>query len=601
MKLSHKALILVAIPLVFQLVFVGVLGYLLFQAEHNARKIEGSRNLVLETENLQRMFYEAGASLAGYNVTKNPLFSAQFGEAKNKIRMQLGLLERMASREENKGFEASRVARLIEQEMKLLDRLHDQIDRDEMVNGPPYQRIQEVSMRLSNIFEGIIERERQLAKNAPAAEKQLRQFIEQWLYSGVAINFALAIGLAVYFNTNTSRRLKTLMQNTDRVVKQEELAPFVGGNDEIAELDKRFREMSEELAVARRKERAVVEHALDVICTLSEAGQFLTINKSCRTHWGYREDELAGKQVDKILHSKHENPDEEIHPLLNTIRSQGEALATEAKIKRKDGTTADTIWSVHWSREDKRFYCVVHDITVRKEAERIRQEVVAMVSHDIRAPLTSISIGIEMLESGAKGELPVPAIGQLDKMSLSTRRLMRLVNDFLDLEKLQSSELELRKKTVNLDVLITNAVQELESIAQNKGITIKLEDADIDLEADGERLSQVISNLLSNAIKYSPKGGEIRLECERTDSAVEVRIADDGPGIDPDEQSSIFERFKQSSGAIVKNSSGLGLAICKSLVELHGGTIGVRSLPGAGSTFWFRIPCSNEPTSVEDA
>ncbi|MBX9693918.1 MAG: PAS domain S-box protein [Cyanobacteria bacterium] len=587
MKLPHKALILVAIPLTFELLFVSVLGFLLFEVERNARVTEKSRNLVLETENLQRMFYEAGVAIAGYNATKNPLFTAQFDEAKNKIRMQLALIGKLSNFDDRASNKVVEIEKLVNKEIKLLDRLHDQMDRGELIGTSPYEGLQDLSIRLSNLFESIIDKEREISKDAPEAENRLRSLVEQWLLCGVIVNICLAFGLAIHFNRGTARRLQVLMQNTSRVVSEEALLPSIGGNDEIAELDRRFREMSESVTLARRNERAVVENALDVICSINEDGQFTAVNPSSFANWGYTEDELLGKPIKKILLA--EGDPSQPHPLERTIKEKSTATI-EARIRRKDGQPTDSLWSMHWSKEENAFFCVVHDMSERKRAEQMRRDIVAMVSHDIRTPLTSITIGQEILTSGARGELPEKAKEELAKIGMSAQRLMRLVNDFLDMEKIQSQKLELIKRRVNLDVLINNSVKELSLLASTRGISMTFDESDLDILADGERLIQVIVNLLSNAIKYSPNDSKIRLEATVIGGDVEVRVIDHGPGIDLDSQAVIFERFKQLEGSIASNSSGLGLAICKSLVELHGGTIGVRSLPGVGSTFWFRIP-----------
>ncbi len=591
MKLSHKALILVAVPLTFELLFVSVLGFLLFQVEKNARFTERSRNLVLETENLQRMFYEAGVSIAGYNATKNPLFTAQFDEVKNRIRMQLALIGKLSSFDERATLKVVAIDELVNKELKTMEELHDQMDRGQLVGGSPYERLQDLSLRLSNLFESVIDKERELAKDAPEVELRLRGLVEQWLMCGVMVNVCLAFGLAIYFNRGTARRLQVLMQNTARVVSEETLLPSIGGSDEIAQLDKRFRDMSESVTLARRKERAVVDNALDVICSINEQGQFTAVNPSSFDNWGYTEDELLDKHIKKILFAQDKGLGG--HPLERAIGDKSTSTL-EVRIRRKNGQPTDSLWSMHWSKEESAFFCVVHDMSERKRAEQLRREIVAMVSHDIRTPLTSITIGQEMLMSGARGELPTKAKAELEKIGMSTQRLMRLVNDFLDMEKIQSQKLEIIKRRVNLDVLINNSVEELSLLATARGVSMSFSESDLDIVADGERLIQVIVNFLSNAIKYSPVNGEIKVEASVDGTEVEVRIIDQGPGIDLDSQAAIFERFKQLEGSIATNSSGLGLAICKSLIELHGGTVGVRSMPGLGSTFWFRIPFNTE-------
>ncbi len=586
LQIWQKVLILVAIPLGFEIVFISVLSFLLFQVEQEARVIEQSRNLVLETENLQRLFFEAGTAIAGFNSSQNPLFTAELGEVKSKILIQLGLLADLAGQDESRKALVKKISNLVQVELKEMQQMYDRIDRDDALVHVPYAKLQANALAFSNLLDELVQSERTILKDAPASEGRLRMLVDQWLAMGVAMNVLIAVGLVLYFNASTTRRLTVLMDNTKRLGRAEELLPPTGGYDEIAKLDTVFREMAVALNEATRKERAVVDNAVDVICSVDKNYKFIAVNPACEKQWGYSRKELTGRRVEDILFLKGEQSISHFQKAIEAKANQ----VFELVVLNQAGRPVDSIWSVQWSESDKLLFCVVHDITDRKRAEQLRKDVIAMVSHDLRSPLTSIQVSIDIMESGVKGALPLEASAELRKMGGSTSRMVRLINDFLDLEKLQSGKLELKKKKINLDVLVANSIDAIRSLAESKNLKISERDTDIDLFADGDRVIQVIINLLANSIKFSPPRGEIEIAANIVDGGVRVSITDQGPGIELGKEKIIFESFEQLDDAAKVGSSGLGLSICKNLVELHGGSIGVTSLAAKGSTFWFILP-----------
>ncbi len=595
LQIWQKVLILVAVPLGVEILFISVLSFLLLQVEQEARVIERSRNLVLETENLQRLFFEAGTAIAGFNTSQNPLFTAELGEVKTKILIQLGLLADLAGQDESRRALMTKISNLVQTELREMQQMYDRIDRDDALVQVPYRKLQANAVAFSNLLDELVQSERTILKDAPASESRLRALVDQWLAMGVGMNVLIAVGLVLYFNASTTRRLKVLMDNTKRLSRDEELLPPPGGYDEIAKLDTVFREMADALAEATRKERAVVDNAVDVICSVDKNYKFIAVNPACEKQWGYSRKELTGRRVEDILFSKGE---QSISNFQKAIEGKQNHVF-ELVVINQAGRPVDTVWSVQWSESDKRLFCVIHDITELRRVEQLRRDVVAMVSHDLRSPLTSIQVSIDILENGVKGSLPFEAASELRKMGGSTSRMVRLINDFLDLEKLQSGKLELKKKKINLDVLVSNSVDAIRSLAESKNLTISEDNTDIDIIADGDRVIQVIINLLSNAIKFSPPRSEIKIDADIVDGGVLVKITDQGPGIELGKQQIIFESFEQLEDAAKVGSSGLGLSICKNLVELHGGSIGVTSVPGKGSTFWFILPDLKEDEIVQ--
>lgn len=232
----------------------------------------------------------------------------------------------------------------------------------------------------------------------------------------------------------------------------------------------------------------------------------------------------------------------------------------------------------------------------QREAELIemKQQVMAMVSHDLRSPLTALQATLTMLNNGQYGSLSELGQQRVQTSDESLKRLIRMINDLLDLEKLEAGKMVLDLQVIPIVVLLTRSVEAVEQLATEKEVQIQYpEDTELEVKADADRLIQVLVNLLSNAIKYSPESGTISIECSATKSEVEVRVTDQGPGVPEDCRERIFERYKQVESSTAhkgKGGTGLGLAICKLIMEMHQGTIGVTSHAQGGSTFWFKIP-----------
>lgn len=252
------------------------------------------------------------------------------------------------------------------------------------------------------------------------------------------------------------------------------------------------------------------------------------------------------------------------------------------------------------------------DITERYKVERMKAEFISVVSHELRTPLTSMQAALSLLSdkiidpNSEEGEATIQIAAE------GTDRLVRLVNDILDLERLESGKVRLEKGPLNVSNLVETAIAQMQDMAKLAEITLEAHPANLQIYADGDRLLQILTNLLSNAIKFSPPASTIwldirpitpedRLDCKHLASlngwpALLFCVRDQGRGIPIDKLESIFDRFQQvdASDSREKGGTGLGLAICRSIVRQHGGEIWVESTLGQGSTFYFTIPVTEE-------
>ncbi len=241
---------------------------------------------------------------------------------------------------------------------------------------------------------------------------------------------------------------------------------------------------------------------------------------------------------------------------------------------------------------------VFHDMA--DEIERVakhKQELISMVSHDLRSPLMSVQVSLELIQSGAIGELQARMGKEVNAASRNVKRLIELINDLLDIEKMEAGRLDMHITKQQVLPLIESAIDSVSGTASKKGIFIQSPIFDVTIDCDHQRFVQVLVNLLSNSIKFSPENGEIGIEVEDCEKEVKIKVRDDGPGIEAEAIAKIFDRFQQAENKQDKNETnrakkgtGLGLAICKAIVAGHDGEIGVDSEVGKGSTFWFTLP-----------
>jgi PAS domain S-box-containing protein len=586
LKLWQKGIIIIALPLVCELLFVSVLGVLLHGVEVEARNTERSRNIVLEAEQMERVFFQAGAALASYQMSKNPLFVVQYQQARRRIGAQLELLERLCKDNPRQRQELLEMSEHIARGLKLLEVYRSRIERDDVAATPLDREVADSVQALGATLGKIISNEKEMEIRRPQAERHLRQLVEQCLVCGVALNVVIAIALSVYFSRGITRRLLILGANSDRLAGQQELLPVMSGTDEIAQLDTVFHRMAATLVEAARKERAVVDNAVDVICSLDPQGRFAACNPAGERIWGYAVADLLERSLESLV----DPASLEVTRLnFRQAREKTTTCVFDNRILGRSGEPVDMRWAIYWSDSEQRTFCVAHDVSADKRAERLRKQVLDMVTHDLRTPLASVELSIDMLQQGHKGELTDAARDELDKIKRNSSRLMRLVNDLLDMEKLKEGKLKLTRKQLNLQVLVENAFDAVSSVAAQRKIRLLEKNSDLDIYADGVRIQQVLVNLLSNAVKFAPAESDVLVEAEMLESQVLVKVQDCGPGMSSEEAARLFERFSQLS-AHRQQGSGLGLAICKALIELHGGSIGVNSAPGEGSVFWFQIP-----------
>ncbi|MEA2191019.1 MAG: hypothetical protein QOI73_1140, partial [Solirubrobacteraceae bacterium] len=358
---------------------------------------------------------------------------------------------------------------------------------------------------------------------------------------------------------------------------------------------------SREMSVQRS---LILDAAGEGIVGTDSAGLVTFMNPAGRRMTGYAAAELTGHPLHEKLH--HTKPDGSPYPIeecpMHASLLDGAIHHCDSDVYwRKDGSSFPVEYTSTPIVEEGHIrgaVVVFHDVTERRAIERIRNEFTSVVSHELRTPLTSIRGSLGLLESGVLGPLSDRAQRMTQIAVENTDRLVRLINDILDLERLDSEALKLRASTCDAQQLIARVTDAMLPAAVAADVTLAVDTAPASFEADADRIIQTLTNLIGNAVKFSPPGGTVQISSQRRSGDILFTVSDDGRGIPDDKLESIFGRFQQvdSSDSRRSGGTGLGLAICRSIVELHGGRIWAVSVEGEGSVFSFVVPAATGPT-----
>ncbi len=452
------------------------------------------------------------------------------------------------------------------------------------------------------IFGGLLDAEKelkQLAEQSMMTQSALREKFQHVALFGSAATLLVSGTLALVLAGNISRRLKRLDDNNIRMASNLPLQPAMKGKDEIARIDQTFHQMVKVLKDTANKEHLVIEGARDVICSVEKNGRIAAINPACTKMLGYLPEDLIGARLINFIAEEAQNA----NAFIEQLQRDNQHEPIEIKLRHKDKREIDTSWSVQWSKDEQIAFCVVHDISDRRAAERLRQEVLHMVSHDLRTPLTTLGNVFEFL-SNADAELVEKRAHYIRLGERNVERLIGLISDLLDVEKIRSGKMIIDREAVHLDECFQACIEALAPIADAKGVKLEIEETTYVVSGDPNKIDRVMINLVGNAIKYSGSGDLIKVDAQTDDRNVTVTIADQGQGIPEDQLEKVFERFHQVSGEDQSTGSGLGLTICKAFVELHGGKIWAERREPKGTKFCFTLPLPNatvKPDSVESA
>lgn len=407
----------------------------------------------------------------------------------------------------------------------------------------------------------------------------------------------------IFANALERRRIETEL----RKAKEELEMRVEKRTKQLAEmnqvLEEGIRVRNQEIFERRRAEKALIEseeryrdlfeNASDLIQSVAPDGALLFVNRTWRE--ALRD---SGKPGTSFFDFVSETDRERVRDLFKRAMD-GEAVPKfETELISKDGNKITVEGSINCKFEEERpisIRGIFRDVSHRKEVERMKNEFIATVSHELRTPLTAIHGSLGAIAGGIVGEIPPKPMTLVDIARRNSARLIRMINEFLDVEKMEAGKMEFQTSILDLTPLIEHAMEYNRAYADKYGVKLILDNplAHVKVDADSDRIIQVLTNLLSNAAKFSPPESKVCVTVAHADGVVRVSVKDEGPGIPDEFRPRVFQKFAQADKTR-KTGTGLGLSISKAIIEKLGGHVGFESEPGAGATFWFELPEAEE-------
>ncbi len=486
LSIKQKGLILVALPILFELIFLSTLLGLFAAGENQRARETHFRTIVMDLYGVNWQLQKSASLLLVYETSRSSDARAGFEAMMRQTLDRMARVKSLVADDPTSAKSIETYNRQLEEMLVIYRRIDDSFDfADGSKISKANQTLIEAELlsRFNALFESshkLISEQSALIRQCAAEVDRDRSRLALVIVIGFFGHLILSILLTLFFGKQIKTRLDLVMRNISKMAKEEPLLPALDGKDEISQLDSVFHDMASKLELARQKE----------------------------------------------------------------------------------------------------------------------SEMLAMISHDIRGPICAFGLLFDVMTKGSFGELSPHLKDRVVRASNTNKMLIHMITNFLDKEKLREGLMQPSMEAVDLNSIFESARDALMSLAEAKSIQVQINNSVDDLfQADKQMLTQIVLNYLSNAIKFSPANSTVAISGELLESQILVRVKDSGPGIASEHQDMVFERFEQIPNRdrqIV--GSGLGLSVCKKLIELHGGTVGIESDGKNGSTFWFSIPATVNET-----
>lgn len=579
MKLTTQGLIVIFCPVAFQLLLVATLSLLIVQAQEDAEHSMHSEKVINDCNLIvARVFDGFGAFIMSHTGKDDQILSPSISDAKEEFDKQVESLQVLISTDPVQA----------ENSKALLKQAQDVSDLSYHRHPWGQASTSELSMKLMTVLSSIIDAEGRKIEGATQVKAQQRSNMKIVLICVALFGIVISAVVALICALRLRKLVAHITENTGRFSRREPLLQVMEGTDEIARVDQVIHAMDQSIEDVLSKSRALIDNAADLVCSIDRDGYFISANRFSRRLLGVEPEQLVNTSVIDLVVAEDCAPaDEQINKSFNSILGNH----FDVRLKTADDRTVETSWSTFWSQQDNSLFCVIGDVTERKNIERLKQDFIGMISHDLRTPLMSIASSIALVQSGALGSCSDAVIKDLDGAEKTVDRLIAMINDLLDFEKMEAGKMQFNIAPVDMNDVVDDAFREVDAVAKAKQIRLEKENTSISVMGDREKLMQMLINLLANAIRYSPEGAPVTVQCTSKYDVVQVAVLDEGPGVPEGFHESVFAPFESAPGSKQTNEggTGLGLAICKLIIEGHNGEIGVRNRKGRGSEFWFTL------------
>ncbi len=350
-------------------------------------------------------------------------------------------------------------------------------------------------------------------------------------------------------------------------------------------------QLQSSIQLMKQKELLAFEYCPYILCELDEDGKFKTLNQTAFKAWGYTAEALLNKEIGDLLHV---DSIEILFESMSRCKRMGRPETVEIASLNESGSLIHLSWRTEWSSSAQAFYCMAEDITIRVEHENLKTEMRQMLTHDLKAPINNLSMWTYNMLYGSYGEINSEASDSLKKTQQNLQSILMLLENLLDIDKVESGMMPSNKKKFLINDSIDRSIQLLADWAKDVGVKLEARNSDLQVIADEQQVTRILTNFLSNAIKWTPAGETVTVRARTEEQKVLVEVMDKGPGIPESVKNRLFERWTSAESA-AKNtppSTGIGLYMAKKFAELQGGAVGASEREGGGSIFWLKLPVS---------
>lgn len=595
MKLIQRGMLIVLVPLTFHLFITGWLSIELWNLHGKLLRVSTSKEIISNTMELVRQIMTDYSAMS-LNSENPDLYDPETTERcceamRSRVKLIGELLESTGEDQVQKQNLQDLQAITLKITKLLGWALHEQrqgrahwVQVNQQVYHAFYAYINSFLAATNSII--VSEKERASFSNEL---KDIKQRLLPLLSVALPLNLLISLLLGRLYSKSIRDPILRIRQNSRKLSLQKPLDQPLPGNDELAQLDKQIHLVARAVYDRLSTERSLIANTSETICSMDKDGIIKRVNASAAQLLGRPVESIVGQSLMDITIDDDKLPADDY--LQKAIKSR-EALTFELRLKDKYGQILETHWSARWSELEQSMFCVVRDVTEERKIERLKQDFLEMISRDLMSPLLTMQKALNKIASGACGPLAPPVENEIKISAKTITRLMKLVDNLLDFRRLESGLLELDLSRVDLLDIAKEAANLVEGVASSKDIRLLLPNKSAIVKADRDKILQTLLNLLSNAIKFSPQSGTITISLRTSSSAVSVYVRDEGPGISPEFQKKVFEAFEQGKSGKEREGVGLGLAICRMVVEAHHGDIGTSNADdgGPGSIFWFSLP-----------
>lgn len=606
-KLAHKLFFLLVVSLMVQLGLFTHLLSLQVETEQLFKDAVKSKDISESINRIESNIVEASRSMHGVQLSAASIESESFKLLLEDTGKELRNLRELSGND-------SELRKIVDNSLSAFTRykqiLADLVELEKTGTfqssagrHPLSNRVFEESSRIvSDQLIAAGKQSRIYARTSDRRQMEMREQQRSLLHIYLALNIALTVIFAYFLIYGISRRLATINDNITRLSRGQPLHTVPGQSDEIADLNNAFHTMIRELNEASLKEIAIVDNARDLICALDSDGRFVETNQASKDLLGYHSNELHGTNLTDYISV------DSISTTLDMLESvKEEGLRTfETPMLTKTGQRIDTLWTAFWSDADNKTYCVVHDTTVSRRLDRMKHDIAVMATHDLRSPLTAIDNYFEMLQAGSFGRLSPQGEGSLKAAVWETKGMMSLINDFLDLEKIDSGMMTMQPCNLYVSELFLQACESLEDQEAYQNVLVKVElggtktddnedadeafDSELMLYADESSIQNVLTRLLQFSIERAVAGSVVKLNARQGSQHTLLSIVSEASTISFEEAQAIFQRFKVSDFEDSTHSPLLGLYTGKTFVELNKGFISVERTKDGKLIFGLTLP-----------